>query len=152
MKNGDKAMVIEEELQPKAMITLIEHLELMISSRMHQLMFSAMATTPFVGISRCDKTDSFLSLFNMTAASSTQNCTLARLQPVLESTWRQKEKLRIHIQSVTKNIYARSLETQELVKECLDNMDESSHPERSFVKRLHYLWMAFFMRLGKGER
>ena len=152
MTYKDKAVVLGEELRPTMMIALMAHLEMVISSRMHQLIFSAMSTTPFVGISRCDKTDSFLSLFDMNAASSTQNCTLERVQPVLETIWSKKEKIKVRIKSVTETIYAKSQGTELLVKECLRNINKSLPPERSVNTRLRYLWLAFFMRLGKGKK
>ncbi|XCN72238.1 MAG: polysaccharide pyruvyl transferase family protein [Candidatus Electrothrix aestuarii] len=152
MKYRKKAMIIEKELEPKVMIALIAHLELMISSRMHQLIFSAMATTPFIGISRCDKTDTFLSFFDMKAAASTQNCTLGRLRFTLEETWGQREEIKKHIAGVTKKLYARSLETELLVRNCLEKIYMMPVQKRPWSLRLRFLLKAFFMKLGKDTK
>jgi len=150
MKQPDKAMLIEDELQPKVMIATIAKLEVMISSRMHQLIFSAIANTPFVGVSRCEKTDTFLSFFGMKAAATTKNCRLEILQPVFETVWDQRERMKKHIAEITDTLFDKSRETEVLVGKCLYDLAASPPSDRPLLRRFQFLARAFFMRMGKG--
>lgn len=147
MKYTDKAYIIDVELSPKDMISCISKFEMMISSRMHQLIFSCLAESPFVSVSRCAKIDSFLALFDMLPASTVRDLTLEKVRPVIESIWQRRKEVKEMIKIKKESLLRKSLETERLVGEYLNSLHLATKPSRSLTKRGRSLFNAFFMRL-----
>jgi len=147
MECKDEAYVIKVELSPKGMVLAISKLQMMISSRMHQLFFSTLADTPFIGISRCAKIDSFLSFFGMEAASSVKNCRLEAIQSALETTWQHRKQFRKIIRERKLEMFDRSRQTEQLVKQFLDNSNSTPNRHRGCLTRIRHFSQAFFIKL-----
>ncbi|MFC4618528.1 polysaccharide pyruvyl transferase CsaB [Camelliibacillus cellulosilyticus] len=67
MTNGGQCVVLKPEYRANELITLIENCQLLIGMRLHALIFSILAGTPFIGIEYDPKVTSFLQLSGMTA-------------------------------------------------------------------------------------
>ena len=146
----DRAYIVDIELSPKDMVSTISKLEMMISSRMHQLIFSCLAETPFVGISRSAKIDSFLALFNMIPASdqasTVRDFKLEKVQLAIESIWETRKEMKKMIKIIKESLLKESLETERLVREFLYNIHLTSKLSRSIIKRGRSFLDAFFTR------
>ncbi len=142
----DKAYIVDVELSPKDMISSISKLEMMISSRMHQLIFSCLAETPFVGISRCAKIDSFLALFNTTPAATVRDLKLEKVRPAIESIWQRRKEVKEMIKIKKESLLKKSLETERLLGAFLNNINLTSKPPRSLIRRGRSFLDAFFMK------
>ena len=64
---------------PAEMIDIISAFDVIISMRMHALIFAAVAETPFVAVSRVDKVDNFMSLFGAQVSGSVKESHAERL-------------------------------------------------------------------------
>lgn len=146
MTYKQRAHLVETELTPQAEILAISQLQIMISSRMHQLIFSALATTPFVGISRCAKIDSFLATFEMNPAAKVSACTLENIRPALEATWAMRNEIRSTLISKRRLLLETALETEKLFAKCLDTISSRPKPHRKLVMRGKSFLAACFMR------
>lgn len=146
MKYKEKAYIVDVELSPKDMIYSISKLDMMISSRMHQLIFSCLAETPFVGISRCAKINSFLALFNMIPAATVRDFKLEKVRPAIESTWEQRKEVKEMIKIKKESLLKKSLKTEKLVGAFLNNINLTSKPHRSLIRRVQSFLDAFFIR------
>jgi len=142
----EKAYIVDVELSPKDMIYSISKLDMMISSRMHQLIFSCLAETPFVGISRCAKINSFLDLFNMIPAATVRDFKLEKVRPAIESTWEQRKEIKGMIRIKKELLLKKSLETERLFSTFLNNINLTSKPHRSLIRRVQSFLDAFFIR------
>ena len=146
MKYKYKAYIVDVELAPRDMVSAISRLDIMISSRMHQLIFSCLAESPFVGISRCAKIDSFLALFDMLPASTVSDLTLEKVRPVIGSIWQRRKEVKEMIKIKKESLLKKSLETERLVGEYINNINLNSKPSRSLTRRGRSLLNAFFVR------
>jgi polysaccharide pyruvyl transferase WcaK-like protein len=61
----ERINVIEKQLKVKEIISLTSSFELLISSRLHSIIFSAIAKTPFVAIAYQPKVNSFCKMLSM---------------------------------------------------------------------------------------
>ncbi len=59
---------------PEEMIDIISSFDCIIAMRMHALIFAALTGTPFVAVSRVDKVDNFMHLFDLAASASVDQC------------------------------------------------------------------------------
>ena len=61
----DRVSIIEKQLRVKEIISLISSFELLIGSRLHSIIFSAIAKTPFIAIAYQPKVNSFCKMLSM---------------------------------------------------------------------------------------
>jgi polysaccharide pyruvyl transferase WcaK-like protein len=148
MKRADAATVFRNELSPQEMVSAISGYEMMISSRMHQLIFSLLADKPFVAVSRCAKTDNFCSMLGIKSAVSTQECTIDRIRPVLEATWTRRNEIRKENRRSKEAIMQKAYETQRLIHAYLSGLEDQRKVRRPLDQRIRYLCKAFTQRMS----
>lgn len=73
MKQPERAAVLEGRYEPGEVLGVVSHLDAIVSSRLHLLIFSAIVEVPFVGISRGSKVDSFLKAFGLESAGEVES-------------------------------------------------------------------------------
>ncbi|MHA1381473.1 MAG: polysaccharide pyruvyl transferase family protein [Candidatus Helarchaeota archaeon] len=146
MNHKNRAFIIDLELTPKEMISAISTLEMMVSSRMHQLMFSSLCGVPFVGISRSEKIDSFLNNFDMSPAISIKDFDLEKIYIYLKNTWEKKDNIKKLILKKRNGLIKKALETENLMKDLLTTIEYEPKIGSSINKRIKSFFDAFFMR------
>lgn len=94
MSHRDRASILDLPYGHREVIAIASRADLVISSRMHMLIFAALSCTPILGISRVPKIDAFLARYGLSAGASTQNLDFDDFREVLDRTWDQRQTLR----------------------------------------------------------
>lgn len=91
---SDKVAVLKGDYYPSQLIGLVSRLDLVVSSRMHLLIFSVVANTPFAAVSRGPKIDAFAHLFGTEPVAYIEaldvSSAKARIDAIVGSSVRQK--------------------------------------------------------------
>ena len=74
MAQPGRAAVLEERYDPGAILAVAGRLNVILSSRLHLLIFASIVHVPIIGISRGSKVDNFLAPFGLRAAGSVDDC------------------------------------------------------------------------------
>jgi polysaccharide pyruvyl transferase WcaK-like protein len=98
---------------PEEMIDILSAFEFVIGMRMHSLIFAAIAAVPFVAVSRVDKVDNFMQLFDLEVSGSVCDCDAARLIADAERLLEKREAFRSRV----------SGRIDELRQECWRNVE-----------------------------
>lgn len=80
MKRRDRFTVLTGEYQPAEIVAVASRMGVVVSSRLHLLILSAIMGVPIVGIARGSKVDNFLSHFNLHSVGSVADCDFAALK------------------------------------------------------------------------
>jgi len=94
MANSASAEVLEMPYGYEEVMGLLGKVDMVISSRMHLLIFSSITMTPIVGISRVPKTNQFLNFFGLKSLVSTTNLDFSALKSNLDEAWYNRENIR----------------------------------------------------------
>lgn len=84
MKNGANSVVIHGKRNPREILAIAGHLDLVISSRLHLLILASVLHVPIIGISRGSKVDNFLAPFGHVSAGSVDECDFDHMQNELD--------------------------------------------------------------------
>jgi polysaccharide pyruvyl transferase WcaK-like protein len=74
MRHPDRAATLTGRHEPGDILAATAGMDLIISSRLHLLIFASIVHTPFIGISRGSKVDHFLAPFGLRSAGSVEAC------------------------------------------------------------------------------
>ncbi len=74
LQQPEHAAVVSGYYEPEEVLAIVENLDLIISSRLHLLIFSSIAHVPMIGIARGSKVDNFLDPFGLQAAGDVEDC------------------------------------------------------------------------------
>ena len=77
MARPGHAAVLDGRYDPGAVLAVAGRLNLILSSRLHLLIFASIVHVPFIGISRVSKVDNFLAPFGRRAAGTVEACDFA---------------------------------------------------------------------------
>lgn len=83
-----------EYLMPAEMMDVIGRFDVVLSLRMHGLIFAAVAGVPFAGISRIDKVDNFMGQFGLKSCGSIESVTAEAIAVAVESALAERESRR----------------------------------------------------------
>ncbi len=90
-------LLSEKIVESSELIAILEKFDIVLSSRLHLLIFSAIANVPFVGIARGEKMESFMRDFEQEAVSNVRNMNadkcLEEVKKILETKNVYKEKI-----------------------------------------------------------
>ena len=75
---------------PEEMIDILSSFEFVLGMRMHVLIFSALAKTPFTAVSRIDKVSNCMSLFGLCCPGAVNECNVGRLISECETLLRNR--------------------------------------------------------------
>lgn len=93
----DRVFILKGDYHPSQVVGLVGRLGLVVSSRMHLLIFSAIANTPFAAISRGPKIDAFARRFGTEPVARVETLDVpqakARIDEILQSVAKQKENI-----------------------------------------------------------
>jgi polysaccharide pyruvyl transferase CsaB len=103
-----RVAVLKGNYYPSQVIGLVSRLDLVISSRMHLLIFSAIANTPFAAVSRGPKIDAFARRLGTEPVARVEALDVplakARIDEIVESIVRQKDIISRHFDGVRSSL------------------------------------------------
>ena len=79
MRHPDRAAVLEGRREPDEVLAVAARTDLIVSSRLHLVIFASIVHVPFIGISRGSKVDNFLAPYGLTSVGSVEDCDFDRL-------------------------------------------------------------------------
>lgn len=94
MQSRDRAVLIDGEREPGEILAVAGRLDAVVSSRLHLLIFCAMAGVPPVAISRGSKLDSFLANFGLRSVGSVESVDFEQLYSETVRAVASKEEFR----------------------------------------------------------
>jgi len=100
MKRKDEAKILKYAETPEEVVGVVSKLSLIVSSRLHLLIFSTIADVPFIGLSRCAKIDSYLARFGEKAVCSVKEITFEKLIFSIEKIWENRNSFKNKIKYV----------------------------------------------------
>lgn len=79
MQHPERAAVITGRREPDEILAAAASVDLIISSRLHLIIFASIVHTPFIGVSRGSKVDNFLAPYGLKSVGSVEQCDFERL-------------------------------------------------------------------------
>ncbi|MCP5045429.1 MAG: hypothetical protein GY944_30745 [bacterium] len=120
MSRRDRARILDLPYTHREVIAIASQAELVISSRMHLLIFAALSGTPIVGISRVPKIDAFLARFGLSAGADSNHLDFDRFAEVLNSTWEHRRDLRAKLDEQRESLKRAAMSNAEAFRNLLD--------------------------------
>lgn len=117
MERSDAVEVLELPYGYEEVLALLGSVDLVISSRMHLLIFSSITMTPIVGISRVPKTNQYLNFFGLKSLVSTDNLEFSSVQSDLADAWENRDAIKNALQSNREEMFNRSWRNFRLFKD-----------------------------------
>jgi len=98
-------------------ISLVSKMDMVISSRMHLLIFSSVTNTPVIGISRVPKTDQFLMNFGLKSVVSTDSLNFDESKDAIDAAWRNRHEIKLSLENSRETMYKRAWDNVKFFKE-----------------------------------
>ncbi len=118
--------VLEPEYySPGEMIDILSSFDCLIAMRMHALIFAALAGIPFVAISRVDKVDNFMRMFELPVSGSVQRCEPKRLVNDTEMVLNQWPHIRLRVEKRIVKLKNDCMKNVDLLRDALKNPKSS---------------------------
>lgn len=102
MHNRNKVHILKKEYAPKEILGVVGELSLLVSSRLHFVIFAACRGVPFIGIKRSPrvtKIDDFLKSLGGSTAGAMGELGLDNLKKKTEDVWQKREDFQAHFGS-----------------------------------------------------
>jgi len=74
MRHPERAATLTGRYEPSDILAAATRMDVIVSSRLHLLIFASIAHTPFIGISRGSKVDQFLAPYGLRSVGSVETC------------------------------------------------------------------------------
>jgi polysaccharide pyruvyl transferase WcaK-like protein len=74
MRHPDRAATLTGRHEPADILAAAARMDVIVSSRLHLLIFASIAHTPFIGVSRGSKVDHFLAPYGLRSVGSVETC------------------------------------------------------------------------------
>lgn len=94
MPSRDRMLVLTGEYRPAEVLAIASRMNVIVSSRLHLLIFAAIAGVPIVGVSRGSKVDTFLRPFGRSTVGSVHECDFRALKNEVLSLSRNAQPFR----------------------------------------------------------
>ncbi|MGB0618616.1 MAG: polysaccharide pyruvyl transferase family protein [Myxococcota bacterium] len=94
MEDTTHASILDLPYAHEEVLAIARRADLVISSRMHLLILSALVGTPIVGLSRVPKVDAYLAHYGLQAAGRTDQLDFDDFAEKLDRTWRERGVIR----------------------------------------------------------
>jgi len=105
---ASRVTILKGNYNPSQVIGLVSRLDLVVSSRMHLLIFSAIANTPFATVSRGPKLDAFAQRFGVEPVARLESLDVslakARIDEIVESIVKQKGLISRHLPGIRSSL------------------------------------------------
>ena len=133
------------------MIDIISAFDFVISMRMHSMIFAALAGVPFAAISRIDKVDNFLNLFDLKSSGTVDDCRDDKLTLSVEDMLKNRKE---YLDKVERRLPALRLETvknEDTLKRVISGSKQRKRFTFSFLHSFLY-GILFYGRFGPWLR
>ena len=120
MKIPEGAQILNEFMLPEDLIGLVSRTKLIISSRLHLLIFGVNAGVPVIGVSRGEKVTSFVSYLGEKPISSVEEFTLDRAKPYFERYINHNQEYKKIIENAHLKMYERAKQNEDILKVLLE--------------------------------
>ena len=114
--------VLTGEYQPAEILAVASRMSVVVSSRLHLLILSAVAGVPIVGIARGSKVDNFLAHFGLVPVGSVDDCDFAALKREVTRMLESPEAYRARASAVQSEGLARLESAKALLSGALSGM------------------------------
>ncbi|MDN5331893.1 MAG: hypothetical protein PWP45_1118 [Tepidanaerobacteraceae bacterium] len=114
------AVLIEEQLTPDEMISLISNLTLIVGMRLHSLIMASVVEKPVLGISYDPKVERFLRMISDVPAMNCEDVSAEKLYSLIKS--RIKQGLTSNERLKIAELRCRALSTSKLAVRCLNDV------------------------------
>lgn len=111
--------VLDAEYTTSELLSIVGNLELLISIRLHALIFAGVMGVPMVGISYDPKIDRFLDSLGERPAADLQTVTVENLMAAVRDKWAQREALREKHGAIIKELRRLATRSAELALEII---------------------------------
>ncbi|MDP6977512.1 MAG: polysaccharide pyruvyl transferase family protein [Myxococcota bacterium] len=120
MRCRDRAHILTAPYAFAEVMAIVRRAELVVSSRMHLLIFAALCCTPILGISRVPKVDAFLAHYGLSAGANTDVLDFQKFARVLDETWQQREEIAAKLDKHRETLRTKAYSSAEMFKSDLE--------------------------------
>ena len=120
MKHPERAATITGHYEPADILSAAAGVDVIISSRLHLLIFASIVHTPFIGISRGSKVDHFLAPYKLKSVGSVDSCDFEALKAETCRLVAEKEAFINQSRTVRNNLLSRLSATRNALSELPD--------------------------------
>lgn len=113
MSHAQRATVLKREYTPGQILSLLEHFEFSVGMRLHFLIFSALASVPFIALPYATKVSGFLEGLRL-EAPALYDVSAGQLIAHIDRAWDERGELRERIRSALPNLQRRARINNEL--------------------------------------
>lgn len=117
---GESCTVLDGEYTTAELLSLVGNMELMLSIRLHALIFAGVMGVPMVGVSYDPKIDRFLDSIGEKPAGDLSGITVEELMTEMRRKWRDKQKFRQKNAALLKKLHKLAVKNAKLAMEIIN--------------------------------
>ena len=121
MRDPDRAATLTGRHEPADILAAAAGVDVIISSRLHLLIFASIVHTPFIGISRGSKVDHFLAPYGLRSVGSVETCDFNAMYAEALRLLDGKAAFAARSREVRRNLLARLDASRKLLADVLSN-------------------------------
>ncbi|HZK56978.1 MAG TPA: polysaccharide pyruvyl transferase CsaB [Clostridia bacterium] len=106
MKN--RAYIIEEELNPREVMGLIGHMDILVGMRLHALIFAAGMSVPMLGIEYDPKVKSFLDIIKQVNLGTVTEIDETKIRTEFDRLWHNRENNKHRLHQANQNLKSKA--------------------------------------------
>lgn len=107
MRFGDRSAVVVGRYEPAEILAVTSQCDVIVSSRLHLLIFASIVHVPFIGISRGSKVNHFLNPYGLRPAGSVESCDFDFLKNEIRRLLHDRDAFVEKSRSVRRHLLAR---------------------------------------------
>jgi polysaccharide pyruvyl transferase WcaK-like protein len=120
MVAAERVHVVKRLLEPRQMLGLVEHLDLVIGMRLHVLIFAALSATPFLPLPYAGKVADFVAAAGVPAPAPVKRESAGPLLAAIDYTWDTREQQRRVLRERVPALRVQACRTVELALELVN--------------------------------
>jgi polysaccharide pyruvyl transferase CsaB len=120
MTHAHHAQVLKGDYAPAQLLGLMEHLDFVIATRLHVIIFAALSGTPFVPLRYAAKVDEFVRALGVPAPVAVTRNSAGALLAAVDRAWDERHRERARRREAVDAARLRSDRTLDLAVECLE--------------------------------
>jgi len=128
MRHPDRAATLTGRHEPGDILAAASRVDVVISSRLHLLIFASIVHTPFIGISRGSKVDHFLAPYGLRSVGSVEACDFEAMHAETLRLIDGKARFLEQSREVRRNLLSRLDASRKLLAILLSNANPMSCP------------------------
>jgi polysaccharide pyruvyl transferase CsaB len=120
MTFAQHAQVLKGDYRPTQLLGLMEHLDFIIATRLHLLIFAALSGTPFVPLRYAAKVGEFVQALGVPAPVAVTRHSAGALLAAVDRAWDERHLECSRLREAVAPVRLRSSQTLEIALDCLD--------------------------------